>query len=93
MSLSFPVQKTGIRLNQIKGSFRRAVNEAGLQDFRFHDLRPTANTRMADAGADAFIMKILGHSDIRMTARYTHATEAALRRAVTNLDPNSGFSN
>lgn len=90
----FPSPKTGIRLNQIKRSFRRAVDEAGLQDFRFHDLRHTAATRMADAGADAFtIMKILGHSDIRMTARYTHATDAALRRAVTNLDPNSGFSN
>ncbi len=90
----FPSPKTGVRLNQIKRSFRRAVDEAGLQDFRFHDLRHTAATRMADAGADAFtIMKILGHSDIRMTARYTHATDAALRRAVTNLDRNSGFSN
>ena len=49
---------------------------------------------MADAGADAFtLMKILGHSDIRMTARYTHATDAALRRAVTNLDVFSQFSN
>ena len=42
---------------------------------------------MADAGADAFtLMKILGHSDIRMTARYTHATDSALKRAVGNLD-------
>jgi integrase len=49
---------------------------------------------MADAGADAFtLMKILGHSDIRMTSRYTHATDAALKRAVANLDANSGFSN
>jgi hypothetical protein len=31
-------------------------------------------------------MKILGHSDIRMTSRYTHATDTALRRAVANLD-------
>ena len=42
---------------------------------------------MADAGADAFtLMKILGHSDIRMTARYTHATDSAVKRAVGNLD-------
>ncbi len=90
----FPSPKTGVRLNQIKRSFRRAVDKAGLQDFRFHDLRHTAATRMAEAGANAFtLMRILGHSDIRMTARYTHTTDAALRRAVTNLDPNSGFSN
>lgn len=90
----FPSPKTGVKLNQIKRSFRRAVAEAGIDDFRFHDLRHTAATRMADAGADAFtLMKILGHSDIRMTARYTHATDAALRRAVTNLDAFSQFSN
>ena len=40
-------------------------------DFHFHDLRHTAATRMADAGADPFTLAaILGHSDIRMTARY-----------------------
>ena len=50
-------------------------------------MRHTAATRMADAGADAFtLMKILGHSDIRVTARYTHATDAALKQAVANLD-------
>ena len=60
---------------------------AKIKDFCFHDLRHTAATRMADAGADVFtLMKILGHSDIRMTARYTHATDSALRRAVGNLD-------
>jgi integrase len=49
---------------------------------------------MADAGADAFTMaKILGHSDIRITHRYTHATDTAIRRAVANLDVNSDFSN
>lgn len=40
---------------------------------------------MADAGADPFTLAaILGHSDIRMTARYTHATDEAKRRAVEN---------
>lgn len=90
----FPSPKTGGRLNQIKRSFRRAVDKAGIEDFRFHDLRHTAATRMADAGADAFtLMKILGHSDIRMTARYTHATDASLKRAVANLDIFSQFGN
>lgn len=90
----FPSPKTNGRLDNIKRSFRKAVELAQIQDFCFHDLRHTAATRMADAGADAFtLMKILGHSDIRMTARYTHATDTALRRAVTNLDENSDFSN
>jgi integrase len=90
----FPSPKTGERLDNIKRSFTRAVTAAGIEDFRFHDLRHTAATRMADAGADVFtLMKILGHADIRMTSRYTHATDNALRRAVANLDANSDFGN
>lgn len=90
----FPSPKTNNRLNQIKRSFCNAVRKAEIADFRFHDLRHTAATRMADEGADVFtLMNILGHSDIRMTARYTHATDAALRRAVANLDVFSQFSN
>lgn len=54
--------------------------------FIFHDLLHTAATRLADAGADPFtLVAILGHSDIRMTARYTHATDEAKRRAVEKL--------
>ena len=73
--------------------FRKAIEDAGIEDFRFHDLRHTAATRMADAGADAFTLaKILGHSNIQMTARYTHATDSALKRAVEKLDASVQFS-
>ena len=90
----FPSPRTGGKLGDIKRSFRRAVKEAKIQDFRFHDLRHTAATRMADNGADAFTLAtILGHSDIRMTARYTHATDSAIHRAVANLDNEPDFGN
>ncbi len=90
----FPSPKTGGKLTDIKRSFRKALTEASIRNFRFHDLRHTAATRMADAGADAFTLaRILGHSDIRITHRYTHATDAAFRRAVENLDAKTDFSN
>lgn len=90
----FPSPQTGGKLTDIKRSFRKAIKEAEINHFRFHNLRHTAATRMADAGADAFmLMRILGHSDIKMTSRYTHATDAVLRRAVENLDENLYFSN
>ena len=74
------------RVNDVGRQFERAVKNAKIADFHFHDLRHTAATRMADAGADPFTLAaILGHSDIRMTARYTHATDQAKRRAVDNL--------
>lgn len=93
-NIFFPSPKTGRKLNYIKKGFRKAVEQTGLRDFRFHDLRHSAATRMADAGADAFTLAtILGHSSIQMTPRYTHTTGLAIRRAVENLDSNSDFGN
>ncbi|QQS39999.1 MAG: site-specific integrase [Acidobacteriota bacterium] len=87
----FPSPKSGGKLKDFKRSFASARRKAGLRDFRFHDLRHTAATRMADKGADAFTLAtILGHSDIRVTARYTHATDASIRNAVANLDSHFG---
>lgn len=79
-------KKNERRVNDVGRQFERAVKKAKIVDFHFHDLRHTAATRMADAGADPFTLAaILGHSDIRMTARYTHATDEAKRRAVDRL--------
>ena len=42
---------------------------------------------MAEAGVDVFtISAILGHKDIKTTARYAHATIMAKRRAVAALE-------
>ena len=41
---------------------------------------------MADAGADPFVIaQILGHSDSRITKRYTHATDQRKRQALEQL--------
>ena len=82
----FPSPKTEGRLIDVKFRFDKAKSDAGIKDFRFHDLRHTAATRMADCGADAFTFAaIFGWSDVRMALRYTHATDEAKRRAVENL--------
>lgn len=50
-----------------------AVQDAGLEDFRFHDLRHTCATWMRMAGADlADICEALGHSSVTVTMRYAH---------------------
>lgn len=86
----FPSPKTGGRIVDVKNTFDKAKRDAKIADFRFHDLRHTAATRMADAGADAFTLaSIFGWSDVRMALRYTHATDEARRRAVENLVKNS----
>ncbi len=79
----FPSPKTNGRLNNTKRSFEGAIKQAGIENFTFHDLRHTFATRLADKGVPLSVLaELLGHSDIRMTKRYAHATEKAKHEAV-----------
>ena len=70
----------------MKVSFNAAREAAKITDFRFHDLRHTAATRMAAGGAGAFTLSaIFGWSDIQMALRYTHTMDEAKIRAVEKL--------
>ncbi len=82
----FPSPKTGGQLIDVKYKFDEARTAAGIADFRFHDLRHTAATRLADAGVNIVVIAdILGHGDIGTTKRYSHATDEAKREALEKL--------
>jgi integrase len=71
----------------VRKAFERAVGEAGLEDFRFHDLRHTAASHLVMRGASlADVRAVLGHTDIKMTMRYAHLSPEHLRSAVARLD-------
>ncbi len=54
-------------------AFRKATAKAGLEDFRFHDLRHTAASLFASRGCDIVTLQhLLGHKSILMTQRYAH---------------------
>ncbi|HZE72004.1 MAG TPA: tyrosine-type recombinase/integrase [Pyrinomonadaceae bacterium] len=64
--------------NQRHGQERVPVSlqEAGIEDFRFHDCRHTAITRMIQAGIPATeTMKISGHTQFVTFARYVGVNE------------------
>ena len=88
----FPSSK-GIdhHLNWVKHSFRTACKNAGIEGLRFHDLRHTAATRLVEGGIPLHaVAKLLGHSTIRITERYSHP-ENSINEAVLVLekfDPN-----
>jgi integrase len=89
----FASPHTAGRLTDIKKGFRSAALKAEIENLRFHDLRHTFATRLADAGTDAYtLMEILGHADIKTTMIYVHASAEAGRSAVEKLDTKWQFS-
>jgi integrase len=78
---------TMILKTSVDHAFQSALKRAGIKDFRFHDLRHTAATRMVQAGKDLYkIQKLLGHKTPAMTQRYAHHYPESLRDAVDVLD-------
>ena len=81
------VNRDGKRLTTIKTGFRAALRRAGIKDFRFHDLRHTFASYLVMSGADIqTVQRLLGHKDIKMTARYSHLSDSHLREAITRLE-------
>jgi integrase len=59
------------------------LREARIEDFRWHDLRHTAATRMLQEKGDlAKVKKMLGHKSITSTARYAHVDRRDQREAM-----------
>ena len=64
----------------VKQAFARACVRAGIEDFHFHDLRHQATTMLAEKLQLHELMKVTGHKDSRMLARYYHPRAEDLAR-------------
>ena len=74
-------------LYNFRASFITALKNAGIKDFRFHDLRHTAASYLAMAGIDLnTIRDILGHKSLGMVLRYAHLSKSHQMNAVSVLD-------
>lgn len=63
--------RTMLPYKDLRKSFRKACNKAGIHDFRFHDLRHTFASQCVMAGVDLTTTKeLLGHKSLTMTLRY-----------------------
>lgn len=77
----------GKPLKDCQRSFRSALKRAGISDFRFHDLRHCSGSLLAQKGVSLqVIQEHLGHSDISMTMRYSHLSDAAVREGIDKLN-------
>ena len=63
----------GTTYEAIHLAFARARKRAGIEDFRFHDLRHEAASRFSEKGLNPMqVAAITGHKTLQMLKRYTH---------------------
>jgi len=78
----------GQPIRRIKTGWAAALRRAALPRYRFHDLRHTFNSRLADLGVIADVRKeLMGHSrggDVNSI--YTHLELPTLREAIRRLE-------
>ncbi len=66
--------------------FGKVCETAGIEGLHIHDLRHSFATLALQGGASLYdVSKLLGHSDISMTQRYSHVSEDTLQTATDNM--------
>jgi integrase len=73
--------------NSFRSAWEAALAAAGIESFRFHDLRHTFASWLVQRGRTLKeVQEALGHQTITMTMRYSHLAPDHLRAAVAALD-------
>jgi len=88
-------------ITEVSNAVQRTIDELGFNDgitdkrerLTFHSWRHTFATWLRDNGADMFeINRLCRHTSMKMTERYVHPQEAALRNVAKKLDDALGVT-
>lgn len=70
----------------LRRNFEAGLKRAGIDDFRFHDLRHTFASHLVMSGAGLkVVQELLGHKTMAMTVRYSHVSQDHLQDAINRL--------
>ena len=73
-------------VQNVRTAFAAALRRAGIEDFRFHDLRHTFASHMVMRGASLKdLQELLGHKSLSMVLRYADLTAEHKKKAVNLL--------
>ncbi len=76
-----------VRPVDLRAPWEAALAAAGIEDFRWHDLRHSAASYLAMSGASlAEIAEVLGHKTLAMVKRYSHLSDAHVARVVAKMN-------
>lgn len=78
----YPFSSTGWRR-----VWKKALKDAGITDFRFHDLRHTNGTRVLRATGNLKLAgRVLGHQSLASTMRYAHVLLSDMKEGLEAME-------
>ena len=85
--LIFPSHKDPLKPIDLKQPWLKAVAEAEIENFRWHDIRHTTASYLAMNGASlAEIAEILGHKTLQMVRRYSHLSDSHVSNVLASMN-------
>jgi integrase len=85
--LVFASPKTGNMIDNVRRSFATLLKSAGIQNFRWHDMRHDFASNLVMKGVDLnTVRELMGHADMKMTLRYAHLAPGNKSRAVNLIN-------
>ena len=86
-SYVFPNPKTGGSLQAVKTSWKNLLEDAKIENFRWHDMRHDFASQLVMKGVDLnTVRELLCHSDMKMTMKYAHLAPQSKLNAVQVLN-------
>ncbi len=84
--LLFPGKILGKPMD-LRKAWTAALQQTGIKNFRFHDLRHSAASYMAMSGSNLVEIGILlGHKRLEVTRRYSHLSQEHISKAVERMN-------
>jgi integrase len=80
------IGERGKPLRKPRHWWKKVLEEAGVEDYRWHDIRHTFASRLVMAGVDLrTVAQLLGHKTLQMVMRYSHLSQSHELAAVERL--------
>ncbi len=87
IGLLFPSKEDLLKPVDLRFPWEKALKQAGIENFRFHDCRHSCASYLLMNGASlAEIAEVLGHKTLSMVKRYSHLSEAHASKVIERMN-------